>query len=67
MVVHIIADVLAKSLSPYYYLPLFAGFIGLYYLKLWSSGRRTDRERDLHGRTVLLTVSELPARHLPGF
>jgi len=57
MVVHIIAGVLSKTVESYFYLPLIAGFIGVYYLKAWSSGKRTDRERDLHGRTILLTVS----------
>jgi hypothetical protein len=66
MVVHIIAGVLSKTVSSSFYLPLIVGFLGVYYLKGWSSGKRTDRERDLHGRTILLTVSKA-ASEAPGF
>lgn len=27
-----------------------------YFLRYWSNGAKTDRDRNLHGRVVLLTV-----------
>lgn len=56
MVVHIVSEVIAQTISSYYYVPLIVGVFTIYYLNAWSSGKRTDRERDLHGRTILLTV-----------
>lgn len=30
--------------------------ISAYLLRFWANGAKTDRERDMHGRVVLLTV-----------
>lgn len=31
--------------------------ISAYWLRFWANGAKTDRERDMHGRVILLTVS----------
>lgn len=45
--------------SSKYFLRTVLGFCVLFALRSYSQGRKTTRERDLHGRVVLLTVSSL--------
>ncbi|KAG8867044.1 hypothetical protein FRC20_006835 [Serendipita sp. 405] len=55
MVLHIANSFLEKYVPTKYYLPIAVGTLSIYITKAWFSGRKTTRERDLHGRTVLLT------------
>lgn len=55
MAIHIIAGLVSKTVSSQYYIPFVVGLLAFYYVRGWTSGKKTDRERDLHGRTVLLT------------
>ncbi|CAG7846901.1 SubName: Full=Uncharacterized protein {ECO:0000313/EMBL:CCA71357.1} [Serendipita indica DSM 11827] len=55
MVVRIVETLLERTVSVHYYLPLFVGIVSVLTLRAWFSGKRTDRERDLHGRTILVT------------
>ncbi|PVG03151.1 hypothetical protein CPB86DRAFT_779499 [Serendipita vermifera] len=55
MPVHIIGDVVSRNVPTSYYLPLACAIVFVYLIRGWSYGKRTDRERDMHGRTVLVT------------
>ena len=57
MVLQIIGSAILDYVPSGYYIPLIIGTTSIFTLTAWSAGKRTNRERDLHGRTVLLTVS----------
>lgn len=57
MVLHIAGSVVLDYISSGYYISIFVGVTSFLVTKAWFAGKRTNRERDLHGRTVLLTVS----------
>ncbi|KDQ12007.1 hypothetical protein BOTBODRAFT_162186 [Botryobasidium botryosum FD-172 SS1] len=47
-------------LSTDYYLPAAFTLIALSFLRTWSNGKRNTRERDMHGRIVLVTGGFTP-------
>lgn len=52
-----IAEAFASRFFPTQYLiHIGVGILSLLVLRAFSQGRRTDRERDLHARIVLVTV-----------
>lgn len=57
MVVHIVSDVVANRIPGTLFVPIVVAIASIFALKAWVSGKKTNRERDLHGRTILLTVS----------
>ena len=53
-----VAEALASTYFPtQYILHIGIAFIAILVLRAFSQGRRTNRERDLHARVVLITVS----------
>lgn len=48
---------LGSGLETKYALHLIILAVSTYLLRFWANGANTDRERDMHGRVVLLTVS----------
>lgn len=53
-----IAEALASSFFPTnYVVHIGIGIFTILVLRAFLQGRKTDRERDLHARTILLTVS----------
>lgn len=53
-----ILEVAAQALWPAKYTThIIVGLVTLYVMRTFSQGRRTNRERDLHARKVLVTVS----------
>jgi hypothetical protein len=60
-----IAEALASSFFPTnYVVHIGIGILTILVLRAFSQGRKTDRERDLHARTILLTVSPNFVYHL---
>jgi len=43
--------------SEYYYTHLVVAVIGIVTVYAFAQGRKTSRERDLHGRTILITAA----------
>jgi len=43
-----------------YALHIVVGIAFTYAVRLWANGGRTDRDRNMHGRVVLLTVCATP-------
>ena len=64
-----VAEALASTYFPtQYILHIGIAFITILVLHAFSQGRRTNRERDLHARVVLITVcSTLSAKKLINF
>lgn len=61
MPIHIVADVVSKYIPSDYYVTIAASLVAITFLKSWAAGPTlTDSahcQRDLHGRVVLVTVS----------
>jgi hypothetical protein len=57
MVVYLYTDLVFNRLPAWLYLPAAIGIVSVFILNALASGRKTSRDRDLHGRTILLTVS----------
>ncbi|PPR01923.1 hypothetical protein CVT24_001262 [Panaeolus cyanescens] len=56
MVLRILESVVTSPYFPSnYVLHICIGLLSLYVLRVYSQGRKTDRERDLHARVVLVT------------
>jgi len=62
MALHIIATFLSKTIPSSYYVPLAITTTILVAIRTFSQGRRTTRDRDLHARTVIITVRREPSR-----
>lgn len=57
MVLKILATVGDAILPSKYYTHAVLAVIGLITIYTYAQGRQTTRERDLHGRTILVTVA----------
>ena len=57
MVLKIVEAFASSFLPTQYIVHIVVGIVIILTLRAVSQGRRTTRERDLHGRTVLITVS----------
>jgi hypothetical protein len=62
---YIISDFLSKAIPSKHYLPIAVSVFIIILVHGWSAGRKTTRDRDLHGRVILLTVSN--SRQRVGF
>ncbi|CAE6480812.1 unnamed protein product [Rhizoctonia solani] len=60
MAIHILASWVSKVLPPSYYIPTVVLFCLLYTLQYIANGRKNSRDRDMHGRVVLLTGAFTP-------
>lgn len=60
MAIHMLSSVVSKTLPASYYIPSAAALCFLYSLQVVANGRKNPRDRDMHGRIVLLTVSFFP-------
>lgn len=59
MPVPIIVTLASKYYPTKYFLQLCASLIAIFLVRAFAQGRKTNRERDLHGRVILLTVRTL--------
>jgi hypothetical protein len=57
MVLNILEALFNSYFPTQYAKHIFIGFLAIYVVRTFSQGRRTNRERDLHARVVLVTVS----------
>jgi hypothetical protein len=57
MAIHIFSTWVSRALPTSYYLPTAAALCLLYSLQFIANGRKNPRDRDMHGRVVLMTVS----------
>ena len=64
MVLKIAHAAATSVLDPGYYTPVIVAALAVYALYTYSQGRKTSRERDLHGRTIILTVRMSPQPQL---
>ena len=55
---------ITRWISAEYYFPIALGFVVLAVIRTYAQGRRTTRERDLHDRTILVTVSSFSSTNL---
>ena len=56
-----IAEVVASALLPRdYWIHVVLLVVGLAAIRAFAQGRKTTRERDLHGRVILVTVRSVP-------
>ncbi|CAE7206047.1 unnamed protein product, partial [Rhizoctonia solani] len=60
MAIHILATWVSKILPSSYYLPAAVLLCLLYTLQFIANGRKNPRDRDMHGRVVLLTGAFTP-------
>ncbi|EUC62575.1 oxidoreductase, short chain dehydrogenase/reductase family protein [Rhizoctonia solani AG-3 Rhs1AP] len=60
MAIHILAAWVSKVLPPSYYIPTAVFLCFLYTLQFIANGRKNSRDRDMHGRVVLLTGAFTP-------
>ncbi|KAI0032398.1 hypothetical protein K488DRAFT_50003 [Vararia minispora EC-137] len=60
MVLKMLDAAVTAFLSPKYYPHVVIGAVLTYALYMYAQGRKTTRERDLHGRTVLVTGAFTP-------
>lgn len=49
-------DILYSAIPPKYYVYILLAVLTLAVIHAYAQGRRTDRERDLHARVILVTV-----------
>ena len=56
MVLKIAYAAVTSVLTPNHYTHVVLALVAIYALYTYSQGRKTTRERDLHGRTIILTV-----------
>ena len=56
MVVHILGTAYETLFPKQYLYHICGGLLALYVIRTLSQGRKTTRDRDLHGRVVLMTV-----------
>lgn len=54
---YIISGFLSKTIPSKHYLPIAFSIFVIILAHGWSAGRKTRRDRDLHGRVILLTVN----------
>jgi hypothetical protein len=59
MVLKILYAVGSTILPVKYYTHAVLAVIGIVTIYIFSQGRKTNRERDLHGRTILITVASI--------
>lgn len=59
MPLHILSAVTGAIPLTQNLVPIFVGVVGAISVRVWAQGRANDRERDMHGRVVLMTVSIL--------
>ncbi|KDN42370.1 hypothetical protein RSAG8_06861, partial [Rhizoctonia solani AG-8 WAC10335] len=60
MAVHILASWISKAIPSSYYIPTALLLCLLYTLQFIANGRKNTRDRDMHGRVVLLTGAFTP-------
>ncbi|KAG8985035.1 hypothetical protein FRB90_004986, partial [Tulasnella sp. 427] len=60
MAIFILSEGIGRLLPSGWLLPFAVVFIGLTLLRTWTSGRTNTRDRDLHGRTILVTGGFTP-------
>ncbi|CEL56496.1 putative oxidoreductase YNL181W OS=Saccharomyces cerevisiae (strain ATCC 204508 / S288c) GN=YNL181W PE=1 SV=2 [Rhizoctonia solani AG-1 IB] len=60
MAIHVLASWTSKALPTSYYIPAGALLCLLYSLQFIANGRKNPRDRDMHGRVVLLTGAFTP-------
>ncbi|KAI0319565.1 hypothetical protein OF83DRAFT_1240466 [Amylostereum chailletii] len=60
MVLKILYAVLPAVLPSKYYFPVILAGVTLFAIYTYAQGRKTSRERDLHGRTILVTGAFTP-------
>jgi hypothetical protein len=56
MVLDLAATLVNRLLPSKYYIPAVAGVGSIFVVRSLVEGKKTSRERDLHGRVVLVTV-----------
>jgi hypothetical protein len=66
MVLGIIGALYTSYFPTQYAVQIAIGLLVIYVLRTLSQGRRTNRERDLHARVVLVTVCP-SSSHIPNF
>jgi hypothetical protein len=59
MALHIFSTVVSQTIPSGYYLPAVLAVLLIAVVRAYSQGRRTNRDRDLHARTVVLTVRNM--------
>lgn len=59
MPVPILFNYLPKIYSGQYYVQIAVALLALAVVRAYAQGRNTSRERDLHARVILLTVSQV--------
>lgn len=57
MVLQTLSTVISRAIPSRYYTPSIATLVVLIITYAYSQGRRTTRDRDLHARVIILTVS----------
>jgi hypothetical protein len=57
MVLKILYAAGTTILPPQYYTHAVVAVVGIVTVYTFAQGRKTDRERDLHGRTILITAA----------
>ncbi|KAG8791021.1 hypothetical protein FRC12_010365 [Ceratobasidium sp. 428] len=60
MAIHIFSDWVSRALPTSYYLPTAAVLCLFYSLQFIANGRKNPRDRDMHGRVVILTGAFTP-------
>src|SRR6266850_2105007 len=63
MVLQILYVVGNTILPPKYYTHVVVAVVGIMTAYAFSQGCKTDRERDLHGRTILITAASISKLH----
>ena len=58
MALHIFSAIVSSTIPSSYYFPAVVTLLLLVITRAYTQGRRTNRDRDLHGRTVIVTVSQ---------
>ncbi|KAF8588836.1 hypothetical protein K439DRAFT_1405655 [Ramaria rubella] len=60
MPLHILSTIVSEAIPKSYYVPAVLTVLLLAVVRAYSQGRRTNRDRDLHARTVILTGAFTP-------
>lgn len=60
MPINAVAAILNNFVPSTYYIPLLTAVGGIYAARVLAQGRKTTRERDLHGRIILITGAFTP-------
>lgn len=67
MPVPILVNFIPQVWSGRYFLQIGAAILALVIIRAYAQGRKTNRERDLHARTILLTVSVVSSEERSDF